>query len=35
MAEESKTENFLMRTYLVTVQNVLGPNGLNEPTNEL
>ena len=33
MAEEVKTENFLMRIYLVTVQNVLGPNGLKSILN--
>lgn len=33
MTEVSKTENFLMRTYLVTIQNVVGSNGLKSILN--
>lgn len=33
MPEESKTVNFLMKCWLITIQNIVGPNGLNSVLN--
>lgn len=33
MAEEKKTDNFMMRCWLQTVENTIGPNGLKSVLN--